>query len=87
VTTQSAVEPYPPPEVMLVEDLGLEYDFELIRITLEGRVVFAIEGGRERLRPDMTMLEFLKLLSGNARRRFVEFYAPLYARKNFSASA
>jgi hypothetical protein len=71
---------------VLVEELGLEYDFELVRIALQGPAAFAVEGGRSRLRPDMTMSEFLRLLPGDAPRRFVEFYAPLYEQKNHPVS-
>jgi len=74
-----------PPEA-LAEELGLEYDFELVRIALQGPAAFAVEGGRSRLRPDMTMREFLELLPGDAPRRFVEFYAPLYDEKHNTVS-
>ncbi len=75
------------PTTTLVEELKLKFDLELARIVLLGPAAFAIEGGRSRLRPDMTMTEFLKLLPGDAPRRFVEFYAPLYAQKNPYVSA
>ncbi len=75
----------PPEEV--AEEMGLEYDFELVRIALQGPAAFAVEGGRGRIHADMTLKEFLGLLPGDARRRFVEFYAPLYIDKNHSVSA